>query len=73
MIELISNYWQFWALIMGAVGWSAKLELNNKTNSKDIQALSDRMQDQRKEDNQRHESMLREIRGDIKTLLHRGD
>lgn len=68
--QIIQAARDFWGVIAGIVGlaaWLLRLESRAKSNTKDILRLERELERERQE----MQAMLKEIRGDIKTLLQR--
>lgn len=72
MIKEMIDYWPLFLGGIAVVSGYAELKSKSKGHSEDIKDLARRMSEQRKEDLARTESMLGEIRGDVKQLLQRG-
>ena len=67
-MSVLENIKEFWALIAGAVAaiaWLVRIESKSKENASAINRLEKDIQ----RDRDATAEMLREIRGDIKTLL----
>jgi hypothetical protein len=72
VIQDVLDYWPFLGGAVAFVAGYSRLESKARSNEEDIKNLGSRMNEQRKEDLARTESMLGEIRGDVKQLLQRG-
>jgi hypothetical protein len=71
MIKEVLDYWPLITASIFFIAGYTELKSRSKSNEAGIKELGDRINSQRKEDLERTENMLGEIRGDIKTLLQR--
>ncbi len=72
MLDALKDWWGVVVAAVGAVAWLLRLESRGITNEREIRRLwAQRKEDlaDAKESRDRTAEMLREIRGDIKTLL----
>ncbi len=72
MLDALKDWWGVVVAAVGAVAWLLRLESRGITNEREIRRLwAQRKEDlaDTKESRDRTAEMLREIRGDIKTLL----
>lgn len=65
MSEIIKEYWAVIVAGVAAIGWLFRLESRGLTNEREIKRLGE----QRKEDRDETNGVLKEIRQDIKKLL----
>lgn len=73
--EIMDALKEYWYMILAGVSFVygyARLASRAENNEKSIVELETRINKQRQEDLQRSESMLKEIRSDVKQLLSRG-
>lgn len=71
-IDYLVRLWPVALGFVGLIAWLVKVDGRTSENAKEIARVEKRMGDQRKEDTERTERYLTEIRSDIKTLLQRG-
>lgn len=71
-IEYLVRLWPVAVGFVAVIAWLVRVDGRTSENSKEIARVEKRMGEQRKEDSERTERYLTEIRSDIKTLLQRG-